>query len=289
VFPADVRAAVETALGTNIESLRVVSGGDINDAHAAKLGDGRDVFIKTNRSAEASMFPCEARGLRWLGEPDALPVPKVLAVNDDDADACFLVLEHLPPVGRAPHFDRTLGSGLATLHAFGAESFGLDYDNFIADLHQPNRPLDTWPSFYAKRRLGHQVRLAVDRGRAPASWTATFDELFAKLPDLCGDAEPPSRLHGDLWSGNLHTTPSGGPCLIDPAVYGGHREIDLAMLSLFGSPGPDFWSAYDEAYPLSDGWRERVPLYQLYPLLVHVNLFGGSYIASVEGALSRYL
>lgn len=285
----DVREAVESALGTRVASVRAVSGGDINEAHAARLDDGRDVFIKTNRRADPTMFPCEARGLTWLAEADAMPVPEVIAVNDAGATASFLVLELLPPVGRSPDYDRALGRGLAALHRFGADAFGLDHDNFIADLPQVNDPLDSWPAFYAERRLGAQLQLAVDRGRAPASWSSSFDLLFGRLGEVCGDAEPPARLHGDLWSGNLHTDRNGGPCLIDPAVYGGHREIDLAMLSLFGSPSADFFDAYDEAYPLGHGWRDRVPLYQLYPLLVHVNLFGGSYVASVERALSRYL
>ena len=286
---ADVRQAVETALGTQINSVRAVSGGDINDAHAAALADGREVFIKTNASAESSMFPCEARGLRWLGEAEALPVPEVIAVNGDEDEQCFLVLELMAPQPRASNYDRALGRGLAQLHLAGAEGFGLDYDNFIADLHQVNTPAETWHELYALHRLEHQVRLAVDRGRAPSSWSSSFDRLYARLPELVGDPEPPSRLHGDLWSGNLHTAAGGMPALIDPAVYGGHREVDLAMLQLFGSPGPEFFAAYDEAYPLENGHRDRVALYQLYPLLVHVNLFGGSYVASVERALERYL
>ncbi|GAB4522661.1 MAG: fructosamine kinase family protein [Haliangiales bacterium] len=265
------------------------AGGDINDAYAVELSDGRAVFVKSHRAAEPAMFPCEARGLRWLAEADAIRIPAVLAVSDADAEGpYFLALELLTPARRVADYDQRLGRGLAALHRSGAPSFGLDEQNFIATLPQDNRPCPTWAEFYATRRLLPQVRLAIDSGRAPATWAAQFDQLAARLDSLVGPPEPPARLHGDLWGGNLHVDSDGAPALIDPAVYGGHREVDLAMLALFGGASQRVYDAYDEAYPLDPGWAGRVPLYQLYPLLVHVNLFGLSYGSQVERALARY-
>ena len=146
-----------------------------------------------------------------------------------------------------------------------------------------------WAAFYRQRRLEPLVERAASRGLADRAFRSAFERLFAVLADLVGPAEPPALLHGDLWGGNLHVADSGEPCLIDPAVYGGHREIDLVTLRLFGGFSPRCFAAYDDAYPLAPGAEGRVPLYQLYPLLVHVNLFGGSYVGSVKQALSAYV
>jgi fructosamine-3-kinase len=273
--------AVAAALGSAVTRARPVSGGDINEAHALTLADGRSVFVKTNREADPTMFPAEARGLAWLAGPRVLRVPAVLAV-----DPRFLVLEHIASAPRRPDFDERLGRGLAALHRSGAPGFGLDHDNFIGRLPQDNRPLPTWADFYRGRRLEPQLRMATEAGRASPAMRRDCQRLFSMLESLVGPAEPPAQLHGDLWGGNIIADQEGAPCLIDPAVYGGHREVDLAMMRLFGGFGPRVFAAYDEAYPLSPGHQERVPLYQLYFLLVHVNLFGGSYVAAVERALS---
>lgn len=287
---AALRQALARALGATVTEARPLGGGDINDAFAVQLADGREVFVKTRPGADPRMFPCEARGLGWLAAAGALPVPRVLAVSHADApDPRFLALEMLRPGRRRRDYDEALGRGLAALHRAGAPGFGLDHDNFIAVLPQDNTPCDTWSDFYAARRLLPQVRVAVDRGRAPASWVQDFERLAASLDQLAGPPEPPARLHGDLWGGNLHADAHGDPVLIDPAVYGGHREVDLAMLALFGGVSRRMYDAYDEAHPLDPGWGGRVPLYQLYPLLVHVNLFGMSYGGQVERALRRYV
>jgi fructosamine-3-kinase len=274
--------AVEAALGSAVEAWEGVSGGDINEAHEAHLADGRWVFVKSNREAPAGMFEAEAHGLDWLGQAHALRVPAVIAQGPD-----FLVLECIRPGRRKPDFDVQLGRGLAGLHRTGAPTFGLDHDNFIGRLPQSNRPLPTWAEFYRERRLLPQLRLAVDGQRASAAMRRGFDQLLAHLEELVGSPEPPARLHGDLWGGNAMVDEQGLPCLIDPAVHGGHREIDLAMMRLFGGFGPRVFSAYQEAFPLPPGHEARVPLYQLYFLMVHVNLFGGSYVASAEHALAR--
>ena len=280
--------ALARALGSEPRNSRAVGGGDINDAAVVTLEDGRRVFVKTNARAPRSMFPAEARGLSWLGEADVLRVPRVLAVSAPLGEGpSFLALELIEPGGRISDFDDRLGRGLAELHRAGPGTFGLDYDNFIGSLPQDNEPRDDWPTFYRDRRLEPQLRMASDRGLASPALRQGFRALFAVLEERVGPPEPPARLHGDLWGGNLHVDERGEPCLIDPAVYGGHREMDLAMMRLFGGFGPRVFAAYDEAWPLSAGSRERIPLYQLYPLMVHVNLFGGGYVASVESALRK--
>jgi fructosamine-3-kinase len=274
-----LRAALEAALG-RVQALAPLSGGDINDAYRVELADGRRYFVKTRADAPAGMYEREAEGLAWLAEANALPCPGVVAV-----DARLLVLEYVEPAPRAASFELELGRGLAALHRFGAPSFGLANDNFIAHLPQANQPLARFADFYRERRLMPLVARA--GALLDGATRARFDRLYARLDSLIPQ-EPPARLHGDLWSGNVHCTAAGKPMLIDPAVYGGARELDLAMLQLFGSPSPAFYAGYDEVYPRAPGHDERVPLFQLYPLLVHVNLFGRSYVAGVQRALSRY-
>lgn len=280
---AELAAAVGRALGAAVSEVRGVSGGDINDAWMVRCGEKR-VFVKARAGAEPRTFAVEAQGLRWLSEAGALRIPAVLAHGEDPP---FLALELIEPGSPAPEHAEVLGRGLAALHRAGPERFGLDHDNFIARLPQDNTPSDAWPQFYWERRLEPQLRQAREAGLVDAALVQEFDGLAARLPERCGPPEPPARLHGDLWGGNLLTDHTGAPVLIDPAVYGGHREIDLAMMQLFGGFAARVFEAYDEAWPRAPGFRQRVPLYQLYPLLVHVNLFGGGYVGAVAQALRR--
>jgi len=280
----ELRAALERRLGTQVLGAKRLGGGDINDAWEVSLGDGTSIFVKTHPNPPKGMFEAEARGLRWLEEAGAIRVPRVIEVSDEQP--AYLALELLTPTKRRPDFDEALGRSLAALHAFGAPSFGLDHDNFIGRLAQSNTTADDWASFYWTSRLEPQLRLATDRGLIDSGTSSRFDTLRRVLPERVGPEEPPSRLHGDLWGGNLHVDEEGQPCLIDPAVYGGHREIDLAMMRLFGGFGERAFVAYGDSWPLAPGASDRVPLYQLYPLMVHVNLFGGSYVGSVKRALS---
>jgi len=236
---------------------------------------GSPVRVKTHRKtspgAPPEFFAAEAHGLEWLRSTGTLRVPEVLEVGED-----YLLMEWLEPAPPAPDHDELLGRGLARLHQGGGEP-GLDRDNFVGTLPQDNRTCTNWCQFYIERRL---------RPLVLPRWRERFERLFAALPGWLPD-EPLSRLHGDLWAGNAITGPRGEPCLIDPAVYIGHREVDLAMMRLFGGFGPRVWASYQEAFPLSPGHPERLPFYQLYPLLVHVHLFGGSYSAQVERALAQ--
>jgi fructosamine-3-kinase len=264
-----------------------VAGGDINRAERMALADGRELFVKHRQGAPAGMYAAEAAGLDWLAEPAALRTPAVVAVGDRRPPR-FLALEWIPRGRPAAGHDEALGRGLATLHLAGPAAFGLADDNFIGSLPQRNGLADSWPELYGGRRLEPMARAAVEAGALPAAFLVGIERLRARLPDLCGPREPPARLHGDLWGGNAMTAADGAPVLIDPAAYGGHREVDLAMMRLFGGFGPAVFDAYAEAHPLAAGHEDRVELYQLYPVLVHVVLFGGGYARSAERILRRY-
>jgi len=275
------------ALASPVHAMEQVAGGDINDAFRVQLADDRVVFVKAHAAAPDGMFAAEAAGLDWL-RPGPLRVPQVLAVG-----ASWLALEWLaldvPAPARPPGgstFAARLGRGLAGLHRLGAPGFGLASDNFLATLRQVNTPAADWPTFYVERRLRPLIAQGAALGRIPDLGTQ-LDALSAR-PERFGPPEPPARLHGDLWWGNVCAA-GGEPVLIDPAVYGGHREIDLAMLALFGELPDALVAAYEEVWPLAAGWRDRLRLHQLYPLAVHAVLFGGGYGGELARALEAYV
>jgi fructosamine-3-kinase len=243
------------------------------------------VFVKVRADAPDGFFGTEVAGLAWLrSAPGGPPVPEVVA-----CEAELLVLPWLPEgVADGPAVDR-LGRELATLHASGSPVFGGPQDGWIGAAPLDNRPEPTWPEFYATRRVLPYVRVLRDGGRLAPDQVAVFEQLAARLPELTGPAEPPARIHGDLWSGNVVWS-GGRGWLVDPAAHGGHRETDLAMLTLFGESWvPRLLGAYAEAAPPADGWRERQRLHQVHPLLVHAVLFGASYLAAALDAAARYL
>lgn len=253
--------------------------------------DGREAFVKTRADAGAGEYALEAEGLRWLGEPGALRLPAVIEVAED-----YLALEWVPPGRLSAQGAEELGRGLAAVHSAGAARFGdpgfgarLGIEARIGSLRLPNEPADDWPTFYAQRRLLPLARIARERGALSERGATLVERVCERLPELAGPAEPAARLHGDLWSGNVHADADGRPWLIDPSAYGGHREVDLAMLRLFGAPAERVFAAYEESAPLADGWRERVELWQLLPLLVHAVLFGGSYRDAAERVAARYV
>ncbi len=278
--------ALARALGIDLAGMREIAGGDVNRAYQVHTFDRRTLFVKHRPDAPAGMYAAEAHGLAWLAEAQALRVPRVVAVSDEEPR--FLALEWIDRGPPARDHDEALGRGLAALHRFGAPTFGLARDNFIATIPQANHPAPSWPAFYRDRRLEPLARAASDRGLLTGGTRDRLDRLCGRLEDLCGPPEPPARLHGDLWGGNAVADADGRPVLIDPAVYGGHREVDLAMMRLFGGFSGAVFDAYDEAFPPAPGAADRVALYQLQPLLVHVNLFGASYVPRLDAALSRY-
>lgn len=264
---------------------RRVGGGDINEAWRVTLADGRDAFVKTRADARPGEYAAEARGLRWLAEPGAVRTPRVLEIADDR-----LVLEWVAQGSLSTAGAEELGRGLALTHAAGAETFGdpTGGGTGFGSLRLPNDPAPDWPSFYAERRLLPLAKIARRRGALSESGARAVESVCERLPALAGPPEQPARLHGDLWSGNAMADADGRPWLIDPSAYGGHREVDLAMLRLFGAPSPRVFAAYEEIAPLAEGWEERVELWQLLPLLVHAVLFGGGYVSAAERTARRY-
>lgn len=285
-----ISRAIAEATGRAVAAVEPVAGGDLNDAYMVCLDDGEAVFVKTRAGAPAAEYATEAAGLRWLAEPGALPVPDVVAVAED-----FLALRWVPGGGALDA--EVLGRGLAGVHAAGAPAFGSPPPGAPAPaplrlgaVVLPSGSWPTWGACYAQARLLPLVAAARDRGALDAAGAAAVEAVCARIEQLSGPPEPPARLHGDLWAGNVHPGADGRPWLVDPAAYGGHREVDLAMLALFGGGlGPRGLAAYEEVAPLAEGWRERVELWQLFPLLVHAVLFGGGYAASAVRAARRYL
>jgi fructosamine-3-kinase len=272
-----MREAIERATGRRVTDARRVGGGCINEGWRAEFDDGRVAFVKTRREVAPGEYENEAEALRWLAEPQAVAVPDVLGVSDE-----VLALEWIEEGSLSAGGAEDLGRGLARLHAAGADTFGGPKPLRIGRLELPNDPLDDWPSFYATRRL---LPLA---DSVSGSARAAVDRVCERIHDLAGPPEPPARLHGDLWGGNVLADTRGKGWLIDPVAYGGHREVDLAMLRLFGAPSPRILDAYAEEAPPADGHEDRVGLWQLFPLLVHAVLFGGGYGASVESTARRY-
>jgi fructosamine-3-kinase len=263
---------VEQLVDQAVVATTPVAGGDICTSTRVRLSDGSSALVKTRAGAPEGFFEAEARGLTWLAEPGAAEVAEVLAVEHD-----CLVLRWIEPARPSPESSAGLGRRLGRLHASGAEKFGADHDGFIGTLPLPNKTAPTWPEFYATRRVLPYLRLASDRDHITRADAAAVEGLIGRLDDLAGPKEPPARIHGDLWSGNVVWS-TGHGILIDPAAHGGHRETDIAMLSLFGLPHLQrLVAAYQEVHPLADGWEERQPLHQLFPLLVHAALFGGHY------------
>jgi fructosamine-3-kinase len=259
------------------------------------LAGGRRAFVKTiadtapaaaDSDEVAAAFAAEANGLRWLAEAGAVPAPEVLAVTQT-----ALVIAMITPGQATPEAAFGFGTELARLHAAGADDFGAPWRGFIASLPLDNAPAPglRWPEWYASRRLLPYLRIAVDSGALRSQDARLVEAVIDRIDSLAGPAEPPSRIHGDCWAGNVLWS-GGRGWIIDPAAHGGHRETDLAMLALFGAPDLDrILAGYNDTVPLAAGWRSRVPLHQLHPLLVHACLFGASYRDAVRAAAQTAL
>jgi fructosamine-3-kinase len=277
---------VGAALGSAVVTTSRVHGGDVAIAFAADLADGRRAFVKTHRSPPPDFFSTEATDLDWLGAAAAIDVPRVLAVSD--TRPAFLALEWVERGPAGPSTETDLGRQLAELHRSGAPSFGREDRRTTGSRALPNEPAATWAEFYAHNRLLPLARLAADAGAVSSESIERLEALAGMLDTIGGRPEPPARLHGDLWGGNRLIGRDGRNWLIDPAAHGGHREFDLAMMRLFGGFSDECFDAYAEAFPLAEGWEDRVALHQIAPLLVHAVKFGGGYRAAAAAAVDRY-
>ena len=254
--------------GVDLRDARPVAGGDICTAYRGVTADGGVVFAKTHRSPPNGFFATEAVGLDLLREAAGPSVPDVIAKGDDG-----LVLSWVEPGRPTVEAAGAFGRALARMHAAGMPSYGAARDGYIGSLPLPNGSFDNWASFYVEQRIEPYLSALSGNQRRDV------EAVCSRIESLAGSAESPARIHGDLWSGNLLWGADGSVWLVDAAAaHGGHRETDLAMLQWFGAPHLEvILSAYDETFPLADGWRERVALHQLHPMLVHATLFGGGY------------
>ena len=263
-----------------------LGGGSINEVYQLNTTVGNFCLKYNFSSAFPKMFETEAKGLALLSKTDTIRVPGVIFC-DSLSDYSFILLEYILAAPRVKEFFRDFGRALARLHRNKRELYGLDYNNYMGSLAQSNCYHSDWVEFFLEERLNKQIRLARQKGLLDVSVEKQFEKLYTLLDDLLPE-EPPCLVHGDLWNGNFIVSEEGRACLIDPAVYYGNREVDLAMSTLFGGFSPEFYSSYNEEYPLITGWRDRLDLYNLYPLLIHLNLFGTSYLGSILSILRRF-
>ena len=283
---------LESVYGQAVEivSSASVGGGSINQTETLTLSNGEKVFMKTNANPPKDFFPAEAKGLDLLRKAEGGPrIPKPLGMEPGTCPRFFLMeyIEESPPT---KEFDFLFASALASMHRVTQSAHGLDHDNYIGATVQKNTPEKDGLIFFRDHRIRFQQELARANGRLPAPLDKRLDALCDQLESLLDTTgEKPALLHGDLWSGNYFQAKSDQrPCVFDPAVYYGLRESDLAMTELFGSLSGSFYKAYHEAFPLNPGYEERKDLYNLYHMLNHLNLFGGSYLSSVESIVNRF-
>jgi protein-ribulosamine 3-kinase len=277
---------IEQKLAAQVTGVKAVSGGSVNQAYCI-VTKNKKYFIKINsKSKHPGMFEAEAEGLSIMARAGA-NVPGVI-LNDNIADESFLLLGWIETGRHTAKASAILGQSLAQMHRWTSDYFGLDHNNYMGSLPQSNTKHRSWSAFFVAERLQPMVNMAVDKELLDVNDMASFEILYKNLPGLF-DEEAPALLHGDLWGGNYLVSADETPYLIDPAISYGHREFDLAMTTLFGGFSNEFYDAYQEAFPLAKGWKQRVDLWNLYPLLVHLNLFGMGYLRQVRGCLRQYL
>jgi protein-ribulosamine 3-kinase len=285
---AGIAEALSAYAGHNItiSAYANVSGGCINDCYALTTSAGK-FFVKTNNAARyPGMMAAEEKGLQLLASTKAISTPRVITTGEC-AGHSFILMEYLEQGSASPDFWEDFGYSLARLHRNTTDAFGLEYDNYIGSLPQYNAFTSLWIDFFRYQRIEVQLKIAIDNQLIDNSKIANFEALYKQLPSIV-PTEQPSLLHGDLWSGNFLYAANAKVALIDPSVYYGHREMEIAFTSLFGGFHPRLYDAYNNAWPLQPGFDERKDIYNLYSLLVHLNLFGRSYLSQIEGILQRF-
>jgi len=283
MIPEHIKSKIEGELNVEITSTRPQSGGDINQAAILNFENGYSRFLKWNDSAPEHMLETEAKGLELLSDADTeLIIPEVILIGKD-----FLLLSLIESGTENSDSGFQFGVQLAKLHQHSSEKFGLDHDNYIGKLPQRNHTHKNWTEFFIQERVEPQIKLGIDSGKFSNSLADKVESLVSVVDHLFPD-EPPALLHGDLWSGNYMFSKNGKASIYDPAVYYGHREMDLAMTRLFGGFSNNFYRGYSSEYPLEDGFEERIQLCNLYPILVHANLFGGGYVGRALEILAQF-
>jgi protein-ribulosamine 3-kinase len=261
-------------------------GGNFNLAVRVRIAEGH-FFVKWNNGEHEGMFEAEARSLELLRSTNTIHVPRVVSFGRRP-DGDYLLMEFVPSATQKPDYWTDFGAKLSALHANTHQYHGLSFNNYIGALPQNNRPMIDGIEFFVERRLRVQVGLALYERRIEANTKETFERLYEKLPSLIPN-EKPALLHGDLWSGNVMTGSDGYVSLIDSSAYYGLREAELAFTTMFGGFDSSFYESYYASTPLEKGFGERISIYNLYPLMIHVNLFGGGYLNAVEKTLKRFV
>lgn len=282
-----VITALELKLGESIINSSPVSGGSINRVYCLQTKQSRYLLKANSKTRFPNMYACEAAGLAAIAATKTIATPAVLFFDDWDAES-FLALEWIDTHRPAAISFEKLGQQLAAMHRHTADAFGLNTDNYMGSLNQSNKKHSAWRDFYIAERLIPMVKIAADKHLLSNQDQQLFEKLYHQLLGLFNE-ERPSLIHGDLWSGNYLIGQNDTPYLIDPAVSYGHREFDIAMTTLFGGFDREFYRSYHENFPLAEGWEQRLDLWNLYPLLLHLNLFGSGYLIQVRQCLKRYL
>lgn len=288
MIPDEIKNHIQQSLDLNVESIQRVSGGSINQAARLILSNGTSCFLKWNPTAKPDMFAKEQLGLELLDSAEtSIRIPEVYATGATGNNIGFLLQEYIEQGQSKSSSGEEFGRGLAALHKHTDEQYGLDHNNYIGRLPQSNKRHSNWIDFFIEERINPQLKMATDSGKLRSGTVAHFESMYEELPTIFPD-EPPSLLHGDLWGGNYFYDEEGRATIYDPAVYYGHREIELAFTYLFGGYSSLFYNAYREADPLQSGFNRRKDIYNLYPLLVHTNLFGGSYARQVQSIVNQF-
>lgn len=288
MIPDKLQSHIQQALDQAIKSDQQVSGGSINQAAKITLSDGRKCFLKWHQTADPAMFEKEEKGLNLLASAETgLRVPDVFATGQTEDNVGYLVQEFITEGRANPDSATNFGRNLALLHQHHKTQFGLDHENFIGRLPQSNNWHENWIDFFVEERMQPQLQMATDAGKLGNYTISHFESMYKQLPEILPE-QAPSLLHGDLWGGNYFYDEAGNATIYDPAVYYGHREIELAFTHLFGGFSGDFYRAYKDAYPLEPEFNSRKDLYNLYPLLVHANMFGGHYAQQVKSIVKRF-
>jgi len=292
MFEVNLNKAIRNSLEQNgfdtikIQNVIPVSGGSINETYCVATNKGK-FFIKKNDSKRfPKMFEKEAKGLEILQNTNTIRTPKVIVLGESE-EVSFLILEYIESKNPKSIFWEEFGAKLASLHQCTTTTFGLDYDNYIGSLYQQNNFHTNWTDFFIEERLQIQIKLARDHHQIESATISKFEKLYNRLDDIF-PKEQPALLHGDLWSGNFIVDEKGAPVIMDPAVYYGHREMEIAMTKLFGGFDNQFYDAYNAHFQLEKGWQNRMDICNLYPLMVHVNLFGGSYLNQVKNIIAKF-
>ncbi|NCD72195.1 fructosamine kinase family protein [Mucilaginibacter agri] len=270
-----------------IDSTKPISGGSINQTYCLHANTGRYMLKLNSKSAYPDMFACESTGLKTIAATNTIAVPEVI-LQDDLGDNSFLILQWIENRRATEKASEALGRDLAELHRITAPYFGFDSDNYMGSLPQRNNQQFSWAGFFIEERLQPMVKMAADNGMLNNTDIQNFERLYLNLNNIF-EEERSSLIHGDLWGGNYLISAEEKPYLIDPAVSYGNREFDLAMTTLFGSFSDTFYESYQENFPLHPDWQQRTDLWNLYPLLLHLNLFGAGYLEQVRDGLKNYV